>query len=72
MFPSPTILQHYVKFNICTIAMLEKLFGAESLVSSIGHLVCHQAILLISLGGIGLLFVIQTTTPTFLGYCCAL
>ncbi len=39
MFPSPNILQHYVKFDIHTIATLEKLFGARSFGGSIGHLI---------------------------------
>ncbi len=32
MFPSLSTLQHYAEFDICTIAMLEKLFGEGTLV----------------------------------------
>jgi hypothetical protein len=32
MFPFLGILQHYAKFDIRTITMLEKLFGADLLV----------------------------------------
>jgi hypothetical protein len=39
MFPSLGVLQHYVEFDICTITMLEKLFGAGAFGGSIGHLV---------------------------------
>jgi len=45
MFPSLSILQHYVEFNIHIIIMLEKLFSARSFGGSIGHLVIHQTIL---------------------------
>ncbi len=41
LFPSPSILQHYTKFDIHTIVTLEKLFDAESFDGSISHLVCH-------------------------------
>jgi hypothetical protein len=41
LFPSPSILQHYTKFNIHSIVTLEKLFDAESFVGSISHLVCR-------------------------------
>jgi len=41
VFPFLSILQHYVKFNICTILTLEKLLGARFLSGSIGHLVHH-------------------------------
>jgi hypothetical protein len=67
MFPFPNILQHYVKFDIQTIIMLEKLLGAKSFGGSIGHLTCHHAILFIYLGKFGLLFVVQIITPAFLG-----
>jgi hypothetical protein len=32
MFPFLNILQHYVKFDTCTITMVEKLFGVDLLV----------------------------------------
>jgi hypothetical protein len=38
MFPSLGILQHYVKFNICTITTLEKLLDVGSFGGSIDHL----------------------------------
>jgi hypothetical protein len=38
MFPSLGILQHYVKFNICTIITLEKLLDVGSFGGSIDHL----------------------------------
>jgi hypothetical protein len=38
MFPSLSILQHYIKFDIRTIVMLEKLFDATSFGGCIGHL----------------------------------
>jgi hypothetical protein len=39
VFPSPSILQHYVEFDTHTIATLEKLLGAESFGGFIDHLV---------------------------------
>jgi hypothetical protein len=71
MFPSPSILQHYIEFDIHTIITLEKLLGAGSFGGYINHLTHHQAILLAFLGGLSLCFIIRTTTLTFLG-CCAL
>ncbi len=38
MFPSLSILQHYVEFNICALTTLEKLLGARSFGGFIGHL----------------------------------
>ncbi len=66
-FPSLGILHHYTKFNICTIVMLEKLLGVGSFDGFIGHLVRCQATFLASSGGLNLLFVVRTTTFTFLG-----
>ncbi len=66
MFPSLCILQHFVEFDTCTIAMLEKLLGAGSFDGSIDHLVHCQAILPTSLNGFGLLFVVQIFVPAFL------
>jgi len=40
LFPSPSILQHYIKFDIHIIYTLENLFDAESFDGSISHLVC--------------------------------
>jgi hypothetical protein len=36
VFPFPSILYHYVEFDICTIVMFEKLFGVKSLGGFIG------------------------------------
>jgi hypothetical protein len=67
MFPSLSILQHYTKFNICTITTLEMLLGVGSFGGFINHLVHRQAIFLVSLGGINFLFVVWAITPAFLG-----
>ncbi len=48
MFPSLGILHHYVEFNTCTITTLEKLLGVGSFDGFINHLVCGQAIFLVS------------------------
>jgi hypothetical protein len=40
VFPSLGILQHYTKFDTCTIAMLEKLLRLGSFGTIVGHLVC--------------------------------
>ncbi len=50
MFPSPSILQHYVEFSIRTIVMLEKLLGVGSFSNFISHQICHHATLLASSG----------------------
>ncbi len=47
VFPFPSILQHYVEFNTCTITMLEKLPGVRSFDGSINHLAHHQVIFLV-------------------------
>jgi hypothetical protein len=49
IFPFRGILQQYIKFDIHTIATLEKLFGAGSFGGSIGHLAHHQTTLLVFL-----------------------
>jgi hypothetical protein len=66
MFPSPSILQHYAKFNIRTLITLEKLFGARSFGGSIDHLARHEATLLVSLGGVGFHSIVRSIAPTFL------
>jgi hypothetical protein len=63
--PSLCILQHYIEFDIRTIALLEKLLGAGSFDGSINHLAHCQAILPTSSNGLGLLFVVQTFVLTF-------
>jgi hypothetical protein len=67
MFPSPSILQHYVEFNTCTIPTLEKLSSLGSFDGFIGHLVRRQAILFAFLNWTNLLFVVQIVATTFLG-----
>ncbi len=67
MFPSLNILQHYVKFDTCTIITLEKLFGARFFGGSINHLACCQATLLASLGGLSLPFIVWIIALAFLG-----
>jgi hypothetical protein len=44
MFLFPCVLQHYVKFNIHTIATLEKILGMGFFGGFIGHLVYRHAI----------------------------
>jgi len=67
MFPSFSILQHYTKFNIRTIATLEMLLGVGSFSGFIDHLVHRHAIFLVSSSGLNFLFVVWAITPTFLG-----
>ncbi len=47
--------------------MLEKLFGARYFGGSIGPLIHHHATFFASSSAFSLLFVVWTTTPTFLG-----
>jgi hypothetical protein len=54
MFPSPCVLQHYVKFNIHNIATLEKIFGMGFFGGFIGHLAYCHAIFFLFLGEFGL------------------
>ncbi len=63
MFPSPSILQHYVKFNTCTIVMLEKVFGVGSFGGSINHLAHCQGIFFASSVKLSLLFVVRLLGP---------
>jgi hypothetical protein len=39
IFPSLSILQHYIKFDVCTIIMLEKLLWSRSFGTIVSHLV---------------------------------
>jgi hypothetical protein len=41
VFPSLGILQHYIEFNVRTIAMLEKLLVLRSFGTIVGHFVHH-------------------------------
>jgi hypothetical protein len=53
-----SILGHYIKFNLHTIAMLEKLLSSRSFGILMGHLACCQVNLLASLKGFGLPLVV--------------
>jgi hypothetical protein len=55
MFPFLGILQHYAKFNTCTIVMLEKLLGVGSFGGSISHLTHCQGTFFASSGKFNLL-----------------
>jgi hypothetical protein len=65
MFSFLDILKHYIEFDIRTIITLEKLFGVGSFNGSINDLVCHQAIFLASLDGVGLLSIVRTVILHF-------
>jgi hypothetical protein len=67
MFPSLGILHHYVEFNTCTITTLENLLGVGSFDGSINHLVHGQATFFVFSDRLNLLFMVRTTTFTFLG-----
>ncbi len=67
VFPSPGILKHYTKFDIHTIATLEKSFSAGSFGGSIGHLARRQTTPPTSLDKFDLPSTVQTIAPTFLG-----
>jgi hypothetical protein len=54
IFPSPSILQCYTKFNVRTIAMLEKLLKSRSFGTTVSHLAHCQVTFPISLGGLSL------------------
>ncbi len=41
VFSSLGILQCYTKFDVYTIAMMEKLLGSRSFGTILGHLACH-------------------------------
>jgi len=60
-------LQHFVEFDTCTIAMLEKLLGARYFGGFIGPLIRHHATFFTSSSTLSLLFAVWTTTPTFWG-----
>jgi hypothetical protein len=67
MFPSPCILQHYVKFDTCTITTSQRLICVRFFGGSICHLTRQYPIILVFLGRLRLLFVVQIAAPTFLG-----
>jgi len=57
VFSSSSILQYYIKFDSCTIVMLEKLLGIRFFNIMVGHLVCCQITLPTSLKGLRFLLV---------------
>jgi hypothetical protein len=67
IFPSPNILQHYTKFDVHTIIMLEKLLGSGSFFTIVDHLASHQITLLVFSQGLKLPSVVQLVAPAFLG-----
>ncbi len=67
MFSSPSILKHYINFNICIITMLEKLHGVGFFDGSIGHLVHCQAILPTFSNRFNFISIIRIVAFTFLG-----
>jgi hypothetical protein len=68
IFLFPNILQHYVRFDLCTIVTLEKLLGIGSFDNIVGNLACHQITLPVSSRGFGLSLMVQLVTLTFLGF----
>ncbi len=67
MFSSPSILQHYAKFDIYTITTLEKLLSSRSFGGFIGHLTRFQAIFFVSSNRFNLPFVVRTIALAFQG-----
>jgi hypothetical protein len=51
IFPSLGILQHYTKFDACTMVMLEKLLKLGSFGTIVGHLAHRQVTFPTSFGG---------------------
>jgi hypothetical protein len=66
IFPSPSILQRYTKFDACTITMLEKILGLGSFGTIVGHLAHCQVTFLTSSGGLGFPLVVQCAILAFL------
>jgi hypothetical protein len=67
VFPSLCILQHYTKFDACTITMLTKLLGLGSFGTIMGHLACRQVTIFTFSGGLSLPLMVRHVAPTFLG-----
>jgi uncharacterized membrane protein len=61
------ILQHYIKFDSRTMAIMEKLLGMGSFGITMGHLACRYVILPTSLRGLGLPLMVRLVVPTILG-----
>jgi hypothetical protein len=66
MFPSTSILQHYIEFDTRTIVTLKKLLNVASFGGFINHLVHHHVILLASLGQLSFPSIVWTIAPAFL------
>jgi hypothetical protein len=66
IFPSLGILQRYTKFDVHTIAMLEKLLGSRSFGTTMGHLACRQVTILALSRGLDLSSIVQCDAPAFL------
>jgi hypothetical protein len=58
MFPFPSILQHYAKFDIRTISTSEKLLITGSSGSFINHLACCQVVIPASSNGFNLFYMV--------------
>ncbi len=54
IFPSPGILQHYTKFDVYIIVILEKLLKLRSFGTIAGHLAHRQVTFPTFFGGLGL------------------
>jgi hypothetical protein len=58
----------HAKFDLCTIATLQKLLDIGTFDSTMGNLACHQITLTISSRGLGLSLMLQLATIVFLGF----
>lgn len=67
VFPSPSILQHYIEFDIHTIVTLKKLLDVRSFGDFFDHLVHRQTIFSTFSNGLGLISMVRIAAPTFLG-----
>jgi hypothetical protein len=65
IFPSWSILRHYIKFDSHTIATLEKLLSARSFSIMVGHLVHCQVIVFASSKMLSLPLMVQLVALTF-------
>jgi hypothetical protein len=64
--PSPSTLQHYAKFDIHTIVVLEKLLDVRTFGGFIGHLAHPQTTFIAFSNGLGFLFVVWIVALAFL------
>jgi hypothetical protein len=67
MFTFPSILQYYIKFNICSIITLEKLLDVGVFGGFIGHLACCQVTLFTFSNKFGLPSKVRIVAFAFLG-----